>query len=159
MTARFSSIPGGDSAAMRARNPALYGAPADATPRDAPAEPCTDTPKKRKRRSVAHSNPDGTLGDEPDKAQRWRAASWRDLHRAHVDRLLVEAHGAFPPSAEDARDPRLWKPEHWAWFVQRIGEVPVKPQTNGEKNRRIREYGVPRGEFITSMLNATKEGE
>ena len=100
MTARFRTFPGGDSAAMRARNPALYGAPADATPRDAPAEPCTDTPKKRKRRSVAHSKPDGTLGDEP------------------------------------------------------------KPQTNGEKNRRIREYGVPRGEFIVSMLDATKkEGE
>jgi hypothetical protein len=46
-----------------------------------------------------------------------RAFSWYIKHEKHVKKLLKYADKGYPPSlSEDKNDPRLWKPEHWAWF-------------------------------------------
>lgn len=45
------------------------------------------------------------------------ALSWYDEHRNHVN-SLVNGVSKFPPSLnEDKRDCRLWKPQHWNWFL------------------------------------------
>ena len=135
MTARFSSIPGGDSAAMRARNPALYSAdvcdkerkplptasvcaPQTTDTAQTQPKPCTDTPAKRKRRGAAYSTPERTPG------------GWDGMVAYHQE---LDAAGAELAAAKK----------------------PTRP-TNA---RLIREYGVPKGKFIVSMLDATKEGE
>ena len=47
-----------------------------------------------------------------------RATHWYLEHCTHVDKLIKTTDKAYPPSNnEDARDPRLWKAEHWKWFV------------------------------------------
>lgn len=51
----------------------------------------------------------------PDQIQ--NALTWYDNHRNHVNRL-VNGASKFPPRLnEDKRDCRLWKPEHWNWFL------------------------------------------
>jgi hypothetical protein len=46
-----------------------------------------------------------------------RALKWYDNHRNHVN-SLVNGVSKFPPSLnEDKRDCRLWKPQHWNWFL------------------------------------------
>lgn len=46
-----------------------------------------------------------------------KALSWYDNHRNHVNGLVYGAN-KFPPTLnEDKRDCRLWKPGHWAWFL------------------------------------------
>jgi len=45
------------------------------------------------------------------------ALSWYEKHRNHVN-SLVNGVSKFPPSLnEDKRDCRLWKPQHWNWFL------------------------------------------
>lgn len=45
------------------------------------------------------------------------ALSWYDEHKNHVN-SLVNGVSKFPPSLnEDKRDCRLWKPQHWHWFL------------------------------------------
>jgi hypothetical protein len=45
------------------------------------------------------------------------ALSWYEKHRNHVN-SLVNGVSKFPPRLnEDKRDCRLWKPEHWNWFL------------------------------------------
>lgn len=46
------------------------------------------------------------------------ALSWYDKHRNHVNGM-VNGVSKFPPSlSEDKRDCRLWKPQHWNWFLE-----------------------------------------
>jgi hypothetical protein len=46
-----------------------------------------------------------------------KALKWYDNHRNHVN-SLVNGVSKFPPSLnEDKRDCRLWKPQHWNWFL------------------------------------------
>jgi len=45
------------------------------------------------------------------------ALKWYDKHRNHVNGI-VNGVSKFPPRLnEDERDCRLWKPEHWNWFL------------------------------------------
>jgi len=45
------------------------------------------------------------------------ALKWYDIHRNHVNRI-VNGVSKFPPRLnEDKRDCRIWKPEHWNWFL------------------------------------------
>jgi len=45
------------------------------------------------------------------------ALKWYDKHQNHVNGL-VNGVAKFPPRLnEDKRDCRLWKPEHWNWFL------------------------------------------
>jgi hypothetical protein len=51
----------------------------------------------------------------PEQIQ--NALNWYDKHRNHVN-SLVNGVSKFPPRLnEDKRDCRLWKPEHWNWFL------------------------------------------
>lgn len=51
----------------------------------------------------------------PEQIQ--NALTWYDKHRNHVNGL-VNGVSKFPPRLnEDKRDCRLWKPEHWSWFL------------------------------------------
>ena len=46
-----------------------------------------------------------------------KALKWYDNHRNHVN-SLVNGVSKFPPSLnEDKKDCRLWKPQHWNWFL------------------------------------------
>lgn len=61
--------------------------------------------------SIPH--PEEILTDE----QIQNTLSWYDKHRNHVN-SLVNGVSKFPPSlSEDKRDCRLWKPQHWNWFL------------------------------------------
>lgn len=58
----------------------------------------------------------------PEQIQ--NALSWYEKHRNHVNGLVNHVNGLvngvskFPPSLnEDKRDCRLWKPQHWNWFL------------------------------------------
>lgn len=46
------------------------------------------------------------------------ALTWYDKHRNHVNSLVNGVSKKFPPRLnEDKRDCRVWKPEHWNWFL------------------------------------------
>jgi hypothetical protein len=46
-----------------------------------------------------------------------KALKWYDNHRNYVN-SLVNGVSKFPPSLnEDKGDCRLWKPQHWNWFL------------------------------------------
>ncbi len=45
------------------------------------------------------------------------ALKWYEKHRNRVNGL-VNGVSKFPPSlSEDKKDCRLWKPQHWNWFL------------------------------------------
>ena len=49
-----------------------------------------------------------------------RANEWYSLHENHVNKLCQMTDKSFPPTLwEDKRDPRLWKPGHWKWFLDK----------------------------------------
>lgn len=43
-------------------------------------------------------------------------------HKDHVKKLLKWSEGrSYPPTlSEDKNNPNLWKPGHWAWFMELI---------------------------------------
>lgn len=53
-----------------------------------------------------------------------KAKEWAIQHDEYICGMVfsVDDHG-YPPSDEDAGRPELWKAEHWAWFVEKIGWV------------------------------------
>ena len=52
--------------------------------------------------------------------QEKRAKDWYSLHEKHVNKLIGFAEKSFSPTLwEDKRDPRIWKPEHWKWFLNK----------------------------------------
>jgi hypothetical protein len=51
----------------------------------------------------------------PDQIK--HALKWYDQHRNHVNKL-VNVELKYPPTLnEDKRDCRLWKGQHWKWFL------------------------------------------
>jgi len=48
-----------------------------------------------------------------------RASIWYVTHQNHVDRIIPETKTKYPPTDEyDVRNPNVWKPEHWKWFIE-----------------------------------------
>jgi len=63
--------------------------------------------------SDMHALPEEVLTPE----QIEKALSWYCKHRGYINDL-VNGVSKFPPSLrEDKRDCRLWKSEHWNWFI------------------------------------------
>jgi len=48
-----------------------------------------------------------------------RAEVWFQEHTDHVQRVLADNAGAYPPSGRDCLRPERWKAEHWRWYLQR----------------------------------------
>lgn len=50
--------------------------------------------------------------------QAWRAKDWMKKHLPHIFNLIKDLKAGYPPTLqEDKNDPKLWKAEHWYWFV------------------------------------------
>ena len=47
-----------------------------------------------------------------------RASIWYELHREHVESLILDEKESYPPSGSDCGKPELWKPGHWRWFFK-----------------------------------------
>lgn len=74
--------------------------------------------KKKEKQSPIHNSDMYALPEEILTAEQiLNAFSWYDKHRNHVNEL-VNGVSKYPPKLnEDKRDCRLWKPEHWNWFL------------------------------------------
>ena len=52
--------------------------------------------------------------------QAWNAKDWFKKHLPHVFYLIKDLDSGYPPTLqEDKNNPRLWKGEHWYWFVDK----------------------------------------
>jgi hypothetical protein len=49
---------------------------------------------------------------------RERASIWYAQHRLHVETLMFEEKGSYPPSGSDCGKPELWKAGHWRWYFE-----------------------------------------
>jgi len=50
--------------------------------------------------------------------QAWNAKDWMKKNLLYVFTLIKELHTGYPPTlSEDKNNPKLWKGEHWYWFV------------------------------------------
>lgn len=48
-----------------------------------------------------------------------RASIWYINHQKYVDRIVFEIESKYPPTdSYDVRNPNVWKPEHWKWFIE-----------------------------------------
>ena len=61
------------------------------------------------------------LTPEQQKSVVFRARSWYNDHKSHIDRIVDIKTKTTIPSMEDCLlGPQVWRPEHWAWFLDSI---------------------------------------
>lgn len=48
------------------------------------------------------------------------AFDWCGMHLMHIGRAIDNLTSGYPPSVEDKSNPRVWKPEHWFWFLKNL---------------------------------------
>lgn len=54
-----------------------------------------------------------------DQAQwNYKAWTWYDKHKYHVDILVKEENVSYSPSGSDCGKPELWKSGHWRWYFK-----------------------------------------
>jgi len=47
-----------------------------------------------------------------------KATIWLEKHIKHIYNIELNSIDEYPPTDnEDKNNPKLWKPEHWKWFL------------------------------------------
>ena len=58
----------------------------------------------------------------PDQV--FKILTWYTGHSQHIMNITANTENFYPPSDEDKDDPKLWKPEHWKWYLETKHHVP-----------------------------------